>query len=127
MPVFCSNQPETSLKKLKEDPEFAFNCLQALATRLLIRRELSIEEAVEYFQDPREGDFKRGFKRPYSQSKDKQKPPSKGKATPGRPAKNSKTSKPQPSTSGTSATQRWSGEQESASMSIPQEHDKKGK
>ena len=63
MPTFFSAQPEDTLKQLQQDPEYAFECLQALVSKLIARRELSREEAEAYYPDPREGDFRRTLKR----------------------------------------------------------------
>ena len=35
VPVFFSNEPDKTLVELKKSPEFAFDCLQALVSRLL--------------------------------------------------------------------------------------------
>ena len=63
MPTFFSAQPEDTLTQLQQDPEYAFECLQALVSKLIARRELSREEAEAYYPDPREGDFRRTLKR----------------------------------------------------------------
>ena len=63
VPTFCSEKPEVSMKQLKESPEYAFDCLQALVSKLLARRELTREEAMEYYKDPREGDFRKVLRR----------------------------------------------------------------
>ena len=41
MPTFFSNDPEATLAELKKKPEFGFQCLQALVTKLLARGELT--------------------------------------------------------------------------------------
>ena len=41
MPVFFSNEPDKTLVELKKSPEFAFDCLQALVSRLLEKGELT--------------------------------------------------------------------------------------
>jgi len=63
VPTFFSAKPEDTLRQLQQDPEYAFECLQALISKLIARRELSREEAEAYYPDPREGDFKRILKR----------------------------------------------------------------
>ena len=63
VPVFFSNDPERSLEELKRDPAFSFQCLQALVARLLVRNELTREQALAYLADPSEGDSRRGLKR----------------------------------------------------------------
>ena len=89
MPTLCSNQPEVTLKQLNSDQEYAFDCLQALVSKLLARRELTAEEAREYTSDPREGDFRKVLKRSWSSPK-KRTQEEKGKSTKGRPPKNQK-------------------------------------
>lgn len=93
MPTFCSLQPEVTLKRLTEDEEYAFDCLQALVARLLARRELTAEEAREYSLDPREGDFRKVLRRSWSTPR-KRSSEEKGKTTKGRPAKNQKSAHP---------------------------------
>ena len=66
VPTFFSSNPEDSLKQLNQDPEYAFECLQALVSKLLARREMTAEEAEEYYADPRTGDFRRQLKRAWS-------------------------------------------------------------
>jgi len=63
VPTFFSTKPEETLKQLQMDPEYAFECLQALVSKLIARRELSRAEAEAYYPDPREGDFRRLLKR----------------------------------------------------------------
>ena len=63
VPTFFSAKPEDTLKQLQQDPEYAFECLQALVSKLIARRELTREQAEAYYPDPREGDFKRLLKR----------------------------------------------------------------
>ena len=41
MPKLFSNEPQKTLEELKQSPQFAFDCLQALVARLLERGELS--------------------------------------------------------------------------------------
>ena len=41
IPTFFSSKPDQTLAELKKSPEYAFKCLQALVSRLLVRRELS--------------------------------------------------------------------------------------
>ncbi len=41
VPVYFSNDPEKTLKELKESPEYAYECLQALVSKLLARKELT--------------------------------------------------------------------------------------
>jgi len=41
IPTFFSNKPEQSMAMLNDSPEFAFKCLQALVSRLLVRKELT--------------------------------------------------------------------------------------
>ena len=41
VPTFFSNTPAESLEELKKNPSFAFQCLQALVSRLLARGDLS--------------------------------------------------------------------------------------
>ena len=41
VPVFFSNEPDKTLVELKKSPEFAFDCLQALVSRLLEKGELT--------------------------------------------------------------------------------------
>ncbi len=48
VPTFFSNDPEESLKQLKESPEYAFQCMQRLVSRLLARREIT-----RYSHNPR--------------------------------------------------------------------------
>ena len=76
VPTFFSTNPEKSLAELKRDPEYAFECLQALVSKLLARGDMTREEAEAYFSDPRTGDFRRKLKRQWSSPK---KPGGKGK------------------------------------------------
>jgi len=78
VPTFCSQQPEVSAKQLTDNPEYAFECLQALVTRLLARRELSREEAEEYCRDPREGDFRKILRRTWIPQDHEKTPSGKG-------------------------------------------------
>ena len=41
VPVFFSDKPEDTLEDLKKSPEWAFKCLQALVSRLLVRGQLT--------------------------------------------------------------------------------------
>ncbi len=41
VPTFFSSDPEASRKQLKESPEYAFQCMQRLVSRLLARREIT--------------------------------------------------------------------------------------
>ncbi len=41
VPTLFSNDPEATLKRLRDTPEFAFECLQALVSRLYAREELT--------------------------------------------------------------------------------------
>ena len=41
IPIFFSEKPAESLKELKETPEYAFQCLQQLVSKLYVRGELS--------------------------------------------------------------------------------------
>ena len=66
VPTYFSTNPEESTRQLTQDPEYAFECLQALVSKLLARREMTREEAEQYFMDPREGDFRRLLKRPWT-------------------------------------------------------------
>ena len=96
----CSQQPEISRQQLASDPEYAFDCLQALVARLLARRELSPEEAREYLEDPRTGDFQKPLKRIWEPPrKEKISLADKGKTTEGKKAKNSKKSNMEQGTS----------------------------
>jgi len=80
VPTFFSTDPEETARQLTRDPEYAFECLQALVSKLLARREMSREEAEAYFLEPREGDFRRALKRPWtSPSKSKAASEAKGK------------------------------------------------
>ena len=41
VPIFFSDKPEVTLEDLKKSPEWAFKCLQALVSKLLIRGQLT--------------------------------------------------------------------------------------
>ena len=41
IPTFFSTRPDQTLEKLRDNPEFAFMCLQALVSKLLVRREMT--------------------------------------------------------------------------------------
>ena len=41
VPVFFSENPDITLHELKTSPEWAFQCLQGLVSRLLVRGQLS--------------------------------------------------------------------------------------
>ena len=41
VPIFFSAKPEDTLEDLKKSPEWAFHCLQALVSRLLVRSQLT--------------------------------------------------------------------------------------
>ena len=41
MPTFFSKDPEATLEELKKKPEFGFQCLQTLVSKLLARGELT--------------------------------------------------------------------------------------
>ena len=66
--------------------------MQTLVAKLLVRNELTAEQAAEYYKDPRTGDFRRVLKRTWIQQ-DKSAPSDKGKASKEKPAKNAGTSK----------------------------------
>ena len=122
VPTFFSNKPEQTLEELRKDPDFAFKCLQALVSRLLVRKDLTTEEALAYMANPEEGDSRRGLKRTWKADEPESgpsKPTGKGRTTPksikrikikgkfgilfpyagkaskGRPAKNPKKDKPE--------------------------------
>ena len=42
VPTFFSDKPEDTLEDLKKSPEWAFQCLQALVSRLLVRGQLTV-------------------------------------------------------------------------------------
>ena len=48
MPKLFSNEPQKTLEELKQSPQFAFDCLQALVARLLERGELSRYNKPDY-------------------------------------------------------------------------------
>ena len=79
VPTFFSSNPEEATRQLSQDPEYAFECLQALVSKLLARRELTREEAEAYYMDPREGDFRRQLKRPWTSPTKTPKTTSEGK------------------------------------------------
>ena len=41
VPVFFSENPDVTLQQLRDSPEWAFQCLQALVSRLLVRGQLT--------------------------------------------------------------------------------------
>ena len=41
VPMFFSESPDVTLQELKSSPEWAFQCLQALVSRLLVRGQLT--------------------------------------------------------------------------------------
>ena len=41
VPTFFSNNPEATLEELKKKPEFGFQCLQTIVSKLLARGELT--------------------------------------------------------------------------------------
>ena len=41
VPTFFSNEPDRTLRELRESPDYAYQCIQALVSKLLARRELS--------------------------------------------------------------------------------------
>ena len=41
VPIFFSAKPKDTLEDLKKSPEWAFHCLQALVSRLLVRSQLT--------------------------------------------------------------------------------------
>lgn len=41
VPIFCSVSPDATLKALQSSPEYAFECLQMLVRRLLVREEIT--------------------------------------------------------------------------------------
>ena len=79
MPTFCSQQPEVSAKQLADNPEYAFDCLQALVSKLLARNELTRQEAEQYCADPREGDFRKTLRRTWVPQQQDKTPQGKGK------------------------------------------------
>jgi hypothetical protein len=79
VPTFFSTNPEESAQQLAQDPEYAFECLQALVSKLLARKEMTREEAEQYYLDPREGDFRRLLKRPWTSPSKKAASEAKGK------------------------------------------------
>ena len=86
----CSEQPEVTLRQLTINPEYAFDCLQALVSRLLVRREMTPEQAMEYCGEPLEGEFRKALKRSWTPHNKESPATGKGKSSKGRPAKNSK-------------------------------------
>ncbi len=64
VPTLFSSSPETAKKALSCSPELAFECLQALVTKLLARHELTVEEAEAYISSP----IPRVEKRPYQRA-----------------------------------------------------------
>ena len=79
VPTFCSQQPEVSAKQLADNPEYAFDCLQALVSKLLARNELTRQEAEQYCADPREGDFRKTLRRTWVPQQQDKTPQGKGK------------------------------------------------
>ncbi len=41
VPTYFSNDPERTLRELQESPDYAYQCLQALVSKLLARKELT--------------------------------------------------------------------------------------
>ena len=87
---------------------------------------MSIDEAMEYYKDPREGDFRKGLKRTWKDPK-----PSaaeKGKSGKGRQPKSSKRSETEPGPSGSSSMPGGSSKKStSPDGSKPTEDRAKGK
>ena len=52
VPVLFSSDPAEARRKMEASPQLAFECLQALLSRLLARREITIEEAEAYAANP---------------------------------------------------------------------------
>lgn len=52
VPTLFSSNPGEAKRSLTASPQLAYECLQALLSRLLARKEITIEEAEEYIQRP---------------------------------------------------------------------------
>ena len=52
VPMFFSEEPEVNSAELKKTPQFAFNCMQMLLSRLIETEEITKEDAERYLRDP---------------------------------------------------------------------------
>jgi len=55
VPVLFSADPQQALDTIKSNPVFLEDCIQLLASKLVIREELTIEEAEAFIGAPRAG------------------------------------------------------------------------
>jgi len=55
VPMLFSSDPKAASTRLETNPQAAYDMLHLLVSRLLIREELSLEEAQQYVANPRKG------------------------------------------------------------------------
>jgi len=55
VPILFSSEPEQALSAIKDNPSFMEDCIQLLASKLVIREDLTIEDAEAYVSNPRAG------------------------------------------------------------------------
>ena len=51
-PMFFSEEPETTSAALKRSPQYAFDCMQMLMSRLIETEQITREDAVKFLKDP---------------------------------------------------------------------------
>ena len=76
VPTLFSSYPGEAKRNLTASPQLAFECLQALLSRLLARKEITIEEAEEYIQRPVPRAERRPFKMDWTAASSKLPTPS---------------------------------------------------
>ena len=52
IPMFFSDRPDVTAAELKKSPQFAFDCMQLLLSRLTDTEQISKEQAEEYLNNP---------------------------------------------------------------------------
>ena len=58
VPMFFSEEPNTTEKELRKSPQFAFDCMEILMSRLLDTDQITKEFAEEFLKDPLLGKFR---------------------------------------------------------------------
>ena len=68
VPTIFSSEPAKTKKTLNNSPQYAYDCMQALLSRLVERQELTVMEAEAYLSDPAPGVVTRPFVHPWPAS-----------------------------------------------------------
>jgi len=79
IPTLFSTDPAAALRSIKEDPFFIQRCLEILVSKLLVREELTAEQALLYLANPKPGETKQPMSEAWKKLSSKHRSPSKEK------------------------------------------------